>query len=97
MTARLSPPPPLEPAGDDDWRKRAQCRDRDPEMFFAEGHRTVKAAKAVCRSGCPVRAQCLAYALDSRQPYGVWGGELFVNGVVVNRDSRMGPDRRSGQ
>ena len=58
------------------------CRVADPELFFAEGPADVEQAKALCLD-CPVRLACLAGALDRREPWGVWGGELFVQGVVV--------------
>lgn len=58
----------------------AACKGADPDLFFdapAERVTAYKArvakAKAVC-AGCPVRAACLAYALDSGQDYGIWGG-----------------------
>ncbi|WP_345564246.1 WhiB family transcriptional regulator [Nonomuraea rosea] len=61
-----------------DWTRRASCLDLDPELFFPislEGpsHSQVEQAKQVC-ANCPVREPCLAYALDTRQAYGVWGG-----------------------
>ena len=55
-----------------DWTHLAACRSGDPDDLFVQGaaqHR----AKAVC-FGCPVRAECLADALDSRMEFGVWGG-----------------------
>ncbi|WP_051939796.1 WhiB family transcriptional regulator [Phaeacidiphilus oryzae] len=54
------------------WRDLAACNRTDPEDLFVDGaaqHR----AKAVCM-GCPVRTECLAYALDHRVEFGVWGG-----------------------
>lgn len=57
---------------DDAWGERAVCRTADPEALFAEGAAQVR-AKAVC-SGCPVRTECLAHALDQRIEHGVWGG-----------------------
>jgi WhiB family transcriptional regulator, redox-sensing transcriptional regulator len=62
----------------DDWRHRAACRDEDPELFFPVseiglGARDVDRAKAIC-ARCPVRAQCLEYALDNALDYGVFGG-----------------------
>ncbi|MFG2987578.1 WhiB family transcriptional regulator [Streptomyces sp. NPDC048258] len=60
-------------AGDDDeWGVRAVCRTADPEELFVEGAAQNR-AKAVC-SGCPVRTECLAHALDQRIEHGVWGG-----------------------
>lgn len=61
-----------------DWRARAACADVDPEVFFPVGEsgpvleRQVAEAKAVC-AGCPVRAECLAWAL-AVLPHGVAGG-----------------------
>ncbi|MEU3838667.1 WhiB family transcriptional regulator [Streptomyces sp. NPDC028635] len=57
---------------DSGWNERAACKDADPDELFADGaaqHR----AKALC-TGCPVRTECLAYALDARIDHGVWGG-----------------------
>ena len=65
------------------------CRASDPELFFAESPADVELAKSLCQT-CPVRAECLAGALDRREPWGVWGGELFVAGVVVARKRPRG-------
>lgn len=70
------------------------CREQDPEVFFAESPQDVEYAKAVCRD-CPVRPQCLAAALERREPWGVWGGELFVQGVVVPRKRPRGRPPKS--
>jgi WhiB family transcriptional regulator, redox-sensing transcriptional regulator len=61
-----------------DWRHSSACRDEDPELFFPVGttgpaERQVEAAKAVCRR-CMVTSECLAWALDTGQDAGVWGG-----------------------
>ncbi|MER8185078.1 WhiB family transcriptional regulator [Kitasatospora sp. NPDC094015] len=62
------------------WQTEAACRGADSSLFFhPPGERggphddRDEAAKQVC-AGCPVRAQCLEYALAAREPYGVWGG-----------------------
>lgn len=60
------------------WRKRAACLDLDPELFFpvswAKTHETTMAeGKAIC-AVCPVRRQCLDFAIDTHQEYGLWGG-----------------------
>lgn len=69
------------------------CLEADPELFFAESPSDVEAAKAVCL-GCPVREECLAGALERREPHGVWGGELLVQGVVVARKRPRGRPRK---
>jgi WhiB family redox-sensing transcriptional regulator len=55
------------------WESRASCRDADSEIFFAPAGIQEHSAKAVCRT-CPVRWECLAYALRHRVEHGVWGG-----------------------
>lgn len=69
------------------------CRSNDPELFFAESPADVELAKSLCRS-CPVRAECLAGALDRHEPWGVWGGELLVSGAVVARKRPRGRPRK---
>jgi WhiB family transcriptional regulator, redox-sensing transcriptional regulator len=69
------------------------CRSYDPEVFFAETPADVEYAKSLCGT-CPVREACLAGAKDRREPWGVWGGELFVQGVVVPRKRPRGRPRK---
>ncbi|GAA6525537.1 WhiB family transcriptional regulator [Intrasporangium sp. DVR] len=58
------------------------CREYDAELWFAERPEQVEFAKALC-GACPLRAECLAGALDRGEPWGVWGGQLIVDGAVV--------------
>lgn len=55
------------------WTVDALCAQTDPEVFFPEKSGTTKPAKRIC-DGCPVRQQCLDYALDNEEPFGIWGG-----------------------
>ena len=55
------------------WQDRALCRKVDGDMFFGSGSAVEHEAKDVCKS-CPVRWECLAYALRHRVEHGVWGG-----------------------
>ncbi|MGA5264756.1 WhiB family transcriptional regulator [Streptomyces griseoincarnatus] len=55
-----------------DWSEQWLCRTADPDALFVEGAAQNR-AKALC-SGCNVRTECLAYALDQRIGFGVWGG-----------------------
>jgi hypothetical protein len=67
------------------WWTKARCNDGAgtlAHLFFSDEPYDVARAKAICAK-CPVRAQCLGEALDRAEPWGVWGGELFVNGQVV--------------
>lgn len=70
------------------------CRVNDPELFFAETPHDVETAKALCL-GCPVREACLAGALRRREPWGVWGGELFLHGTVIPRKRPRGRPRKT--
>jgi WhiB family redox-sensing transcriptional regulator len=65
----------------------------DPEVFFAEQPADVEYAKALCRQ-CPVRETCLQGALERHEPWGVWGGELIVQGEVVARKRPRGRPRK---
>ncbi len=55
------------------WRLDARCAEVDPELFFPEPGAPTAPAKRIC-AGCPVRVECLAYALDTREAHGVFGG-----------------------
>jgi WhiB family transcriptional regulator, redox-sensing transcriptional regulator len=70
------------------------CRVNDPELFFADSPEDVEYAKSLCQT-CPVRLECLNGALERREPWGVWGGEWFVQGVVVPRKRPRGRPRKS--
>ncbi|WP_424211888.1 WhiB family transcriptional regulator [Streptomyces sp. BI20] len=70
------------------------CRSYDPEVFFAESPADVEYAKSLCRT-CPLVEACLAGAQERREPWGVWGGELFVQGVVVARKRPRGRPRKN--
>lgn len=66
----------------------------DPDLFFAESPADLARAKELCR-GCPVAAACLAGALERAEPWGVWGGELVLRGVVVASKRGRGRPRGS--
>jgi len=88
MTALTRPAP--EPGG---ALQPLPCHLVDPEVFFAEAPADVEAAKALCLD-CPIREACLAGALDRREPWGVWGGQLLIGGVVVARKRPRGRPRK---
>jgi WhiB family transcriptional regulator, redox-sensing transcriptional regulator len=66
----------------------------DPELFFAESPQGVEQAKAMCR-GCRARIACLTGALERREPWGVWGGELLMRGAIVPRKRPRGRPRKT--
>lgn len=55
------------------WRTHAACRGTDPALFYDPHPASVAAAKTVC-DVCPVRNACRAHAVDTAEPFGVWGG-----------------------
>jgi len=60
-------------AADTPWADFGRCVGVDPDVFFpARGHDPAP-AKALCRQ-CPVRPQCLEWALGTNQKHGIWGG-----------------------
>lgn len=67
-----------DPLNSTAWRDQAECRTVDPDLFFpisttAEGLRQTEVAKRVCQN-CLVRQECLAWAVQTGQPSGIWGG-----------------------
>lgn len=75
-----------------DWRSQASCRMTDPELFFPNGTSgptllQIEQAKRVC-GGCPVSLDCLAWAIDTGQDAGIWGG--------LTEDERRAVKRRMG-
>lgn len=58
---------------DDDWQDRALCAQTDPESFYPDKGGSTREAKKVCLS-CEVRDECLEYALDNDERFGIWGG-----------------------
>ncbi len=60
-------------SGELSWQERALCAQTDPEAFFPEKGGSTREAKKVCVS-CEVRAECLEYALQNDERFGIWGG-----------------------
>jgi WhiB family transcriptional regulator, redox-sensing transcriptional regulator len=55
------------------WQHQANCMGVDPDLFFPERGASTREAKEVCR-GCVVREDCLEYAIDNAEKFGIWGG-----------------------
>ncbi|NNE74687.1 MAG: WhiB family transcriptional regulator [Acidimicrobiales bacterium] len=74
-----------------DWETHAACRveGTPTDVFFSEDLGEIAQAKAIC-AGCPVLAPCLEGALLRREPFGVWGGQLFLNGKMLATKRRRG-------
>lgn len=79
----------------------AACNDGSgtlTDLFFSEDLYDIAHAKHICRS-CEVREACFEGALARREPWGVWGGELFQNGKVIAQKRRRGrpPKQREAE
>lgn len=74
------------------WWAKARCNDGAAtlvSLFFSEELIDIARAKAIC-SKCPVRDDCLADAVERHEPWGVWGGQLILNGRIVAQKRRRG-------
>lgn len=71
------------------------CRVQNGDLWFAESPGELEQAKRLCL-GCPARLACLAGALERREPWGVWGGEIFERGAIVARKRPRGRPRKDG-
>lgn len=66
------------------WREAAACADRTDPDFFSDDNVGTRRASALCDS-CPVVDDCLAYAIETNQPYGIWGGRTPVERATLRR------------
>jgi WhiB family transcriptional regulator, redox-sensing transcriptional regulator len=57
----------------EDWRDQARCAETDPELWFPERGSNSLRAKRICAQ-CEVRAECLDYAMEHDEIFGIWGG-----------------------
>jgi WhiB family redox-sensing transcriptional regulator len=82
----------------EEWEREVELRDLAAcndgtgsltELFFSEDLYDIARAKHICGS-CEVRELCFEGARARREPWGVWGGELFVNGKVIAQKRRRG-------
>jgi WhiB family transcriptional regulator, redox-sensing transcriptional regulator len=81
-----------ESAAEDGWWAHARCNDgsgRLSDMFFSEELQDIARAKHICAT-CPALIPCLEGALERREPWGVWGGQLFLNGRILATKRRRG-------
>ena len=60
-------------AVEQEWQDQALCAQTDPEAFFPEKGGSTREAKRICQA-CAVRDECLEYALEHDERFGIWGG-----------------------
>lgn len=79
-----------EPEDPQAWREQALCAQVGDLPFFPAKGESAAEGKAVC-AGCDVREQCLAYALENNERFGIWGGKsererrAILNGMAEKR------------
>lgn len=87
----------VDPAGnspDSGGNRPYPCQRHPADLWFAELPVEVEEAKSLCGS-CPIRRDCLQGALQRSEPWGVWGGQLLVQGVIVPRKRPRGRPRKN--
>jgi WhiB family redox-sensing transcriptional regulator len=103
-TSRLPQEPEMKGMGTDmlaplsneefspDWWDEALCRDGEGSLtsvYFSEELQDIARAKTIC-SECPVMLTCLEGAIARHEPWGVWGGQMFLNGKILATKRRRG-------
>jgi WhiB family redox-sensing transcriptional regulator len=85
----------------EDWRERAECRPgngHDTNLWFPIGESGpallwIEEAKEICNTRCPVRDQCLAWALKANEAWGVWGGTSEADRRSMKRSAARARSR----
>lgn len=70
------------------WLDQAACVDIAPEIMFPTNTHDLRLAKKVC-AACPVTSECLTYALDQGERFGVWGGTSERERARLSRTNRL--------
>jgi WhiB family transcriptional regulator, redox-sensing transcriptional regulator len=81
---------------DTNWMARGKCRDIPPDLFFPSDGVGVDVARKICVD-CPVRSECLEYALVNRIDHGVWGGTSERERRRILRERRLSAARSGSQ
>lgn len=83
-----------------EWKQHGACRGLDPELFFPmqgpTAGETVRQAKQVCWSACPVRQECEDYGVEHERFFGVFGGWTVRERRKLRRLRDMPPGAQAG-
>lgn len=71
-----------------DWSDRAACAGMDQRIFYLERGYSSKEAREIC-GRCPVRSECLEYALENKESFGLWGGTSERERRAMRRERRL--------
>jgi WhiB family transcriptional regulator, redox-sensing transcriptional regulator len=93
MTVRFWPPqvegPPPALPRPPAWTDLARCAEVGDDLWFPEKGGSVRQAKRICM-GCEVRAECLEYALENNERFGIWGAKSEPERRRILRDRATG-------
>lgn len=78
---------PTPPEGELSWREFGACLDHDPDLWFPDQGHDSREARLIC-ADCPVRAECLDYAVRANELWGIWGGMNRTERQEIRRRSR---------
>jgi WhiB family redox-sensing transcriptional regulator len=76
------------------WQDDANCKGANADLFFPERGASTRAAKAICRE-CRVRAECLEFAIETGEKFGIWGGMSERERRKVRRERHIAAARAS--
>ncbi|MDP9903141.1 WhiB family transcriptional regulator [Arthrobacter bambusae] len=84
---------------DEPWYQIGACKDVDPELFFPDGSTNAAVPRTICNSKCTVREECLKYALENDERFGIWGGlsarqRNKIKAGTTTRQSQQSPGPR---
>ena len=74
---------------DQEWYHLAECLGVDGEIFFPEQGESARPAKSICAE-CAVRAECLEFALDRNEKFGIYGGRTVRERKAIRRQRERG-------
>ncbi len=77
------------------FRDTARCAEVDPELFFPTKGGSPRPAKRIC-AACESQAQCLEWALDHHEEFGIWGGTSPAERRLRRRRHRVAPKPAAG-
>jgi WhiB family transcriptional regulator, redox-sensing transcriptional regulator len=80
--------------GELSWQDYANCRGADADLFFPERGASTRKAKSICGE-CQVRAECLDFAIEIGEKFGIWGGMSERERRKVRRERQIAARRVS--
>jgi WhiB family redox-sensing transcriptional regulator len=76
------------------WQDKANCKGANADLFFPERGASTRTAKSICRE-CVVRQECLDFAIETGEKFGIWGGLSERERRKVRRERQIAASRRA--